>query len=66
MAQLLKIPNKSLNFRIKRNYNNIYAQLRMQLEQEASLFAELNSTAMVTTWSTDDRRTFRPDVSGSG
>ena len=60
MAQLLKIPNKSLNFRIKRNYNNIYAQLRMQLEQEASLFAEVNSTALVTTWSTDDRRTFRP------
>ncbi len=60
MPQLIKVPNKSLSFRLKLNYNNIFSQLRMLLGKDAGLFADVNSTALVTSWSTDDRREFRP------
>lgn len=55
MKQLVKIKNSELSFRLKLNYNNVYARLKMQLGGAEPLsFADISTKSTHTTWYVDD------------
>lgn len=60
MKQLLKISNASLSFRLNLNYNNVYSRLKMLLGRKASLFADLSTKSVATTWFADDDAQYTP------
>ena len=54
MKALIKVKNSELSFRMKLNYNNVYARLRMILGESSSLFADISVKSTFTTWFADD------------
>ena len=60
MKQLLKISNASLSFRLNLNYNNVYSRLKMLLGRKASLFADISTKSVATTWYADDDAQYTP------
>ncbi len=54
MRQILKANNNELSFRLKLNYNNVYARLRMLFGSSAGLFADIKTMSATTTWYVDD------------
>ena len=54
MKALIKVSNSELSFRLKLNYNNVYARLRMILGKECCFFADLSTKSTGTTWYSDD------------
>lgn len=60
MKQLIKINNSELGFRLKLNYNNVYARLKMLLGKDASFFADISPKSTSTTWYADDNAEYLP------
>lgn len=54
MKQLIKINNSELSFRLKLNYNNVYSRMKMLLGKNASIFADLSTKSIATTWYSND------------
>ena len=54
MKALIKVSNSELSFRLKLNYNNVYARLRMILGKESCFFADLCTKSTGATWYSDD------------
>lgn len=54
MKSLVKINNSELSFRLNLNYNNVYSRLRMLLGNRASLFADISTKSIGTTWYSED------------
>lgn len=54
MKQLVKINNGELSFRLKLNYNNVYSRLKMLLGKKASVFADISTKSLNTTWYASD------------
>lgn len=59
MQELLRESHKELLFKIKLNYNNIYARLRMLLGEDVSVFADLRVKQTETIWYAPDDDEYR-------